>query len=76
MISDLFFLAEPDAIPATQLPKVYKILEKFGLETGAFSQLSRDYMLNDFNPKTPNLDSVRSVVYLSIISSDFSTIFN
>ncbi|KAI9682826.1 MAG: hypothetical protein M1822_006316 [Bathelium mastoideum] len=50
-------------IGPTQLPKMYKIMESFGLETGAFSQLTRDYMLNEFNPKTPDLDTVRCVTY-------------
>ena len=46
---------------AVQLPKLYKILEFFGLETGAFSQLTRKYMRENFNPKTPDLDGVRLV---------------
>lgn len=41
---------------------MYKILEKFGLETGAFSQLTRKYMAEDFNPKTPDLEGVKYVV--------------
>ena len=48
-----------DATTATQLPKLYKVLEIFGIESGAFSQLTRDYMLNEFNPKIPDLSSVR-----------------
>lgn len=45
--------------PAYQLPKLYKILEFFGFETGAFSQLTREYMQKSFNPRTPNVDGVR-----------------
>jgi len=37
------------------------VLEFFGLETGAFSQLTRKYMRENFNPKTPDLDGVRLV---------------
>jgi len=44
---------------AYHLPKIYKILEFFGLESGAFSQLTREYMINNFNPKTPDLPGVR-----------------
>ena len=59
--NDMFSI-RPNHLLATQLPKVYKILESFGLESGAFSQLTREYMLNDFNSKTPDLDKVRSVI--------------
>lgn len=42
-----------------QIPKIYKALEFFGLETGAFSQLTREYMAETFNPKTPDVDGVK-----------------
>jgi triacylglycerol lipase len=41
------------------MPRLYKALEFFGLETGAFSQLTRKYMRENFNPKTPDVDGVR-----------------
>lgn len=41
---------------------MYKILEKFGLETGAFTQLTRKYMAENFNPKTPDLEGVKYAV--------------
>ncbi|RDI86117.1 T-complex protein 1 subunit gamma [Venturia inaequalis] len=44
-------------------PKMYKILEKFGLETGAFTQLTRKYMAENFNPKTPDLEGVKYYSY-------------
>jgi hypothetical protein len=34
----------------------------FGFETGAFSQLTRRYMLENFNPKTPDVHDVRFVL--------------
>lgn len=37
------------------------MLEFFGLESGAFSQLTREYMINEFNPKTPDLPGVKFV---------------
>lgn len=46
---------------ATQLPRIYKALETFGFETGAFSQLTRQYMREEFNPKTPDADGVKYV---------------
>lgn len=34
-------------------------MEYFGLETGAFSQLTRDYMERKFNPETPDVEGVK-----------------
>ncbi|KAF2148327.1 triacylglycerol lipase [Myriangium duriaei CBS 260.36] len=45
------------------IPKVYKVLEFFGLESGAFSQLTQKYMNEEFNPKTPNDPNVRYYSY-------------
>jgi triacylglycerol lipase len=36
-----------------------------GMETGAFSQLTRKYMRENFNPKTPDVEGTRSVLFLS-----------
>lgn len=44
---------------AIQLPKVYRALEFFGFRTGAFSQLTRDYMQHTFNPNTPDVADVK-----------------
>jgi triacylglycerol lipase len=41
------------------MPKLYRILEFFGLETGAFSQLTRKYMSENFNPKTPDVEGIK-----------------
>lgn len=35
------------------------MLEFFGLESGAFSQLTLKYMNENFNPKTPDLPGVK-----------------
>jgi triacylglycerol lipase len=40
---------------------MYRILQSIGIETGAFSQLTRRYMQEDFNPRTPDLEGVRFV---------------
>ncbi|KAK8194364.1 lipase 2 [Zalaria obscura] len=45
------------------IPKLYKMLEFFGFETGAFSQLTQKYMTEDFNPKTPDREGVRYFSY-------------
>ena len=47
---------------ATQ--RLYKVLETVGFETGAFSQLTRRYMLESFNAATPDVDGVKYVVHL------------
>ena len=44
---------------AIQLPKVYKALDFFGFQSGAFSQLTREYMQHTFNPNTPDDQHVK-----------------
>lgn len=39
------------------------MLEFFGFETGAFSQLTQKYMKGEFNPKTPDREGVRYYSY-------------
>lgn len=46
-----------------RLPKVYRALKALQIETGAFSQLKRDYMCEDFNPKTPDREGVKYFSY-------------
>ena len=46
-------------VQASNLPLVYKAIESIGMETGAFSQLTRKYMREDFNPRTPDREDVR-----------------
>ncbi|KAI1428585.1 Alpha/Beta hydrolase protein [Xylaria sp. FL1777] len=36
------------------LPRIYKLLDRVGMETDAFEQLTTTYMINDFNPRTPD----------------------
>ncbi|PNS15148.1 hypothetical protein CAC42_8149 [Sphaceloma murrayae] len=45
------------------IPKIYKALEFFGLESDAFSQLTRSYMAKQFNPATPDDPRVRYYSY-------------
>lgn len=44
---------------AHRIKRIYRVMEYFGFETGAFSQLTTKYMKENFNPKTPNVDSIR-----------------
>src|SRR5271156_5579791 len=41
------------------LPYFYKVLKILGMGTGAFSQLTREYMQEEFNPKTPDDPTVQ-----------------
>jgi len=52
-------------VTASRLPKMYRVLESVGLETGAFSQLTRRYMEEDFNLRTPDREGVRFVAFNS-----------
>jgi triacylglycerol lipase len=45
------------------LPRIYKLIEHTGMETGAFEQLTTTYLANDFNPKTPDDPAVRYYSY-------------
>ncbi|KAF2169225.1 hypothetical protein M409DRAFT_64963 [Zasmidium cellare ATCC 36951] len=50
-------------IGMTNIPKIYKAMESFGLETGAFSQLTREYMASSFNPRTPDVEGIKYYSY-------------
>ena len=46
-----------------RLPQIYRALKALQIETGAFSQLTREYMCEDFNPKTPDREGVQYFSY-------------
>ena len=52
-----------DQIGPVRLPKVYRALQNMKLETGAFSQLTRKYLTEDFNPRTPDSADVQYYSY-------------
>ncbi|KAH7138643.1 Alpha/Beta hydrolase protein [Dendryphion nanum] len=52
-----------ESIGPRQIKRIYKVMESFGFETGAFSQLTRQYMTETFNPETPDVDGVRYYSY-------------
>ncbi|KAI0134601.1 triacylglycerol lipase [Xylariales sp. AK1849] len=52
-----------DEIGPERLPTVYKFVRGIGMDTSAFSQLTRRYMNQDFNPKTPDDPDVRYFSY-------------
>ena len=41
--------------------RLYRAMESVGMETGAFSQLTRAYMEHTFNPNTPDAEGVKFV---------------
>jgi triacylglycerol lipase len=57
------------------IPRVYKILESFGLDTGAFRQLTESYMTEKFNPRTPDVDGVRYYSYGAAFSPQLTSVF-
>ncbi|KAF2401806.1 triacylglycerol lipase [Trichodelitschia bisporula] len=64
-----------EAIGTDRLPKVYHMLEYFGLETGAFSQLTRQYMAQNFNPKTPDVEGIKYYSYGAYLEAKNWSIF-
>ncbi|KAL5113806.1 lipase 2 [Pleosporales sp. CAS-2024a] len=46
-----------------RVKRIYKVMEYFGFETGAFSQLTQKYMRESFNPRTPDVEQVRYYSY-------------
>lgn len=57
-----------DQIGPENLPRMYRALQLMRMETGAFSQLTRRYMVKDFNPKTPDREGVRYFSYGAMAS--------
>ena len=52
-----------ETIGPRRIKRIYKVIEYFGFETGAFSQLTQEYMENNFNPKTPDIPDVKYYSY-------------
>ncbi|KAL0264284.1 lipase 2 [Diplodia seriata] len=52
-----------EQIGADNLPKAYSLLKFLKVETGAFAQLTRKYMQEQFNPNTPDREGVQYYSY-------------
>ncbi|KAM5352197.1 hypothetical protein ACJ41O_004920 [Fusarium nematophilum] len=52
-----------EQVSPLHLPGLYKTLERAGLGTAAFAQLTRRYMADEFNPNTPDCPDVRYFSY-------------
>ncbi|KAL8659337.1 MAG: hypothetical protein Q9202_007182, partial [Teloschistes flavicans] len=57
-----------EQIGPTTLPRIYNTLKTLKVQTGAFSQLTRRYMQEEFNPKTPDREDVRYFSYGASVS--------
>jgi len=57
------------------LPSIYKFFHGLGVSTGAFSQLTRKYMLEEFNPRTPDDPRVRYFSYGAVFEPGFWSAF-
>jgi len=57
------------------LPQFYKIFDRIGLGHGAFSQLTRKYMREEFNQKTPDREGVRYFSYGATFSPSIFSAF-
>ena len=64
-----------DQIGPENLPKVYSALRTLKVETGAFSQLTRKYMVGNFNPKTPDRAGVKYFSYGATATPAFWSAF-
>ncbi|KAH8686628.1 hypothetical protein GQ44DRAFT_638640, partial [Phaeosphaeriaceae sp. PMI808] len=52
-----------ETIGPRRIQRIYKVMEYFGFETGAFSQLTQEYMQNSFNKRTLDVDDVKYYSY-------------
>ncbi|KAN0112876.1 triacylglycerol lipase [Hyaloscypha variabilis] len=62
-------------IGPSYLPHFYKLFDRLGISTGAFSQLTRKYMAEEFNPKTPDARGVRYFSYGATINPSLWSAF-
>ncbi|PKY00606.1 alpha/beta-hydrolase [Aspergillus campestris IBT 28561] len=62
-------------IGGDRLAQMYYALEQLKVETGAFSQLTREYMENTFNPATPDIEDVRYFSYGAAMQPKLWSVF-
>jgi triacylglycerol lipase len=62
-------------IGMTNIPKLYKALNYFGFETGAFEQLTMEYIRNSFNPRTPDVEGVEYYSYGATLRPSLTSVF-
>ena len=64
-----------ERIGPANIPRLYKALDFFGLETGAFQQLSIKYMAQNFNPQTPDVQGVKYYSYGASLRPQWTSVF-
>ncbi|KAF2417437.1 putative triacylglycerol lipase [Tothia fuscella] len=64
-----------ESIGPSMVPKLYKALEYIGLETEAFSQLTRKYMEENYNPKTPDVEGIKYYSYGATLEPAYWSVF-
>lgn len=57
------------------IPKIYRALEWFGFETEAFEQLTNEYMMESFNPRTPDDPNVAYYSYGASLQPHLTSVF-
>ncbi|KAK5732803.1 lipase 2 [Elasticomyces elasticus] len=62
-------------IGTTNLPHLYKTLNYFGLETGAFEQLTMKYMAESFNARTPDVEGIAYYSYGATLRPRLTSVF-
>ncbi|KAK5121305.1 hypothetical protein LTR85_005471 [Meristemomyces frigidus] len=62
-------------IGMTNVPKLYKALDWFGFETGAFEQLTKRYMAESFNPRTPDVEGIEYYSYGATLNPRITSVF-
>ncbi|KAF2189264.1 alpha/beta-hydrolase [Zopfia rhizophila CBS 207.26] len=62
-----------ESIGPSQIKRIYNVLEHFGFETSAFSQLTCKFMQEQFNPNTLDVDGIKYYSYgASLVPSSWS----
>lgn len=64
-----------ETIGPRRIKRIYRVIEYFGFETGAFSQLTLKYMQESFNPRTPDVDGVRYFSYGASLEPTWWSVF-
>lgn len=64
-----------DVVGKRYLAQVYRVLETLGLGTGAFAQLTRRYLADEFNPQTPDVEGVRYFSYGATVQPSVWSVF-
>lgn len=62
-------------IGRSNLPKVYKALDFFGIDSGAFRQLTEEYMIDKFNPRTPDVEGIRYYSFGASFQPQLTSVF-